>query len=418
MPLNNLKKISYFLSFVMTTSIPVHAGQVEVLHWWTSGGEAKAARHLTSSMSKKGHTWKDFAVAGGGGDNAMTALKTRVVSGKSPTAAQIKGPAIQEWGREGVLANIDHVAKAGQWDALLPPVVSQVMKYKGQYVAVPVNIHRVNWLWINAQAFKKAGVKPPTNWKEFFVAAEALKKEGFVPIAHGGQPWQDATLFESVALGVGGPSYYKKAFVDLDQATLKSKTTVQVFEHLAKIRTYFDKGSSGRDWNLTTSMIINNKAGMQFMGDWAKGEFTAAGKKEGLDYLCIAAPGTSGMFTFNIDSLAMFKQKDSSSQKAQEDLASTAMSPEFQETFSLNKGSIPARQDVSMARFDGCAKASKEDLTKASSSGALLPSFAHKMAMPSATEGAFVDVISQFMNSKNMTPEIAAERLAKAAKIR
>ena len=86
------------------------AGEVEVLHWWTSGGEAKAAAALKSTMQAKGHTWKDFAVAGGAGDAAMTVLKSRVVSGNAPAAAQIKGPSIQEWGAEGVLANLDDVA--------------------------------------------------------------------------------------------------------------------------------------------------------------------------------------------------------------------------------------------------------------------------------------------------------------------
>jgi len=98
----------------------------------------------------------------------MTALKTRVVSGNPPTAAQIKGPAIQEWGAEGVLADIDAVAKAGNWDKQLPTVVSNVMKYKGKYVAAPVNVHRVNWLWVNPEAFKKAGATVPKTWPEFF----------------------------------------------------------------------------------------------------------------------------------------------------------------------------------------------------------------------------------------------------------
>jgi hypothetical protein len=60
------------------------AGEVEVLHYWTSGGEAKSAAELRKIMQSKGHTWKDFAVAGGGGDNAMTVLKSRVVSGNPP----------------------------------------------------------------------------------------------------------------------------------------------------------------------------------------------------------------------------------------------------------------------------------------------------------------------------------------------
>ena len=74
---------------------------VEVLHYWTSGGEAKSAAELKGMLEAKGYEWKDFAVAGGGGENAMTVLKSRAVSGNPPTAAQVKGPAIQEWAIKG-----------------------------------------------------------------------------------------------------------------------------------------------------------------------------------------------------------------------------------------------------------------------------------------------------------------------------
>ncbi len=186
-------------------STPLYAGgEVEVLHWWTSGGEAKSVAELKKELEAKGDTWKDFAVAGGGGETAMTVLKSRVVSGQPPTAAQVKGPGIQEWAAEGVLANLDDTAKAGNWNSLLPPVVSNVMKYQGHYVAVPVNVHRVNWMWANPEVFKKAGAKIPTNWDEFAVAADKIQKAGLIAVAHGGQPWQDATLFESISLGVGG----------------------------------------------------------------------------------------------------------------------------------------------------------------------------------------------------------------------
>ena len=67
----------------------------KMLHWWTSAGEKRAAETLKKLVEAKGHTWKDFAVAGGGGEAAMTVLKTRAVSGNPPAAAQIKGPDIQ-----------------------------------------------------------------------------------------------------------------------------------------------------------------------------------------------------------------------------------------------------------------------------------------------------------------------------------
>jgi glucose/mannose transport system substrate-binding protein len=397
-------------------SAPVRAGEVEVLHWWTSGGEAKAAAELKASMQKKGHTWKDFAVAGGGGDAAMTVLKSRVVSGNAPAAAQIKGPSIQEWAKEGVLENMDPVAKAEKWDELLPKVIADGLKYKGNYVAAPVNVHRVNWLWANPEAFKKAGAKLPTTWDEFFVAAEALKKAGITPVAHGGQNWQDFTTFESVALGVGGPEFYRKALVQLDQASLKSPTMLKTLETFKKVKGYTDKNAPGRDWNLATAMVIKGEAGMQLMGDWAKGEFIAAGKVPGKDFVCVAAPGTAKAYTYNVDSFVLFKLKDPNNQKAQQDLAVAIMGPEFQEVFNLNKGSIPVRLNMNLGKFDECAKLSSADFVASNKSGSLLPSIAHGMAVPSSVEGAMKDVVSQFWNDDKMTAAAAMDKLAAAAK--
>ncbi|MGA0608746.1 ABC transporter substrate-binding protein [Caldimonas sp. KR1-144] len=393
-----------------------HAGEVEVLHYWTSGGEAKAAAALKATLQAKGHTWKDFAVAGGGGDSAMTVLKSRVVSGNAPAAAQIKGPSIQEWGKEGVLADLDDVAKANSWDTLLPKVVSDVMKVKGHYAAVPVNVHRVNWLWANPEALKKANAKLPTNWDEFFVTAEALKKAGITPVAHGGQNWQDFTTFESVALGVGGADFYKKALVQLDAASLKSATMEKVLTTFKRIKGYTDKNAPGRDWNLATAMVIRGEAGMQLMGDWAKGEFIAAGKKPGVDFLCAAAPGTANAFTFNVDSFAMFKIKNEANQKAQKDLAAAIMAPEFQEVFNLNKGSIPVRLNMDMGKFDDCAKLSSKDFVATAQGGGLVPSIAHGMAVPSAAEGAIKDAVSNFWNSDKMTAAEAMDKLVAAAR--
>ena len=404
------------LIVLASTAVAAQAGEVEVLHWWTSGGEAKAAAALKATLQSKGHTWKDFAVAGGGGDNAMTVLKSRVVSGNAPAAAQIKGPSLQEWASEGVLANIDDVAKAEKWDSLLPPVVASVMKYKGNYIAAPVNVHRVNWLWVSNDAFKKAGAKVPTNWDEFFVAAEALKKAGLIPVAHGGQNWQDFTTFESVALGVGGVDFYKKALVQLDQATLNGPTMTKVLDTFKKVKSYTDKNAPGRDWNLATAMVIKGEAGMQLMGDWAKGEFVAAGKSPGKDFTCVAAPGTASSFTFNVDSFAMFKLKNDANIKAQKDLAAAIMSTEFQEVFNLNKGSIPVRLGMNLNKFDDCAKLSSKDFVDTAKSGSLVPSVAHGMAVPSAAAGAIQDAVSQFWNDDKMSTKDAQAKIAAAAK--
>ena len=203
--ITRLAAVVSLASCLPLTALAADNGTVEVLHWWTSGGEAAAVNTLKQQVEKDGFTWKDNAVAGGGGAAAMTVLKSRAVAGNPPAAAQIKGPDIQEWGALGLLAELDEVANANQWDALLPAKLTHIWKYDDHYVAVPVNIHRVNWLWVNPVVFEKAGAKVPHTLDELFVAADKLKAAGFQPLAHGGQPWQDSTVFESLVLSILGP---------------------------------------------------------------------------------------------------------------------------------------------------------------------------------------------------------------------
>ncbi|KVS52035.1 ABC transporter substrate-binding protein [Burkholderia ubonensis] len=391
------------------------AENVTVLHWWTSGGESKAVGVLKDDLQKQGYVWKDFAVAGGAGAAAMTALKTKVISGDAPSAAQIKGPLIQDWAEQGVLVNIDQAT--GDWKQNLPPEIDKIMKYKGHTVGAPFSVHRVNWLYINKAALDKVGAKAPATWPEFFAVADKLKAAGIQPIAMGGQPWQDLTLWEDVVLSQG-PAFYKKALVDLDQATLTSPQMLDVFNTVRKIQGYFDSGRNGRDWNLATAMVINGKAGMQFMGDWAKGEFETAGKKAGKDYICAPVPGTANAYTFNVDSFVFFQQKgQSAATPGQLALAKTIMTPDFQEQFSLLKGSVPVRLGVKMDKFDDCAKKSYADEQTAIKSGGFVPSLAHGMAQGDATAGAITDVVTKFMNSQQDSKSAVAA-LAKAAKVK
>jgi len=414
--MNFLKKSTLGIAMTALISAQAPAGEVEVLHWWTSGGEAKAVHVLKNLLEKKGHFWEDFAVAGGSGSSAMTVLKTRAISGNPPTAAQMLGQDVKEWAEMGFLTNLDAVAQANHWDDVLPPMIQNVVKHDGHYVATPVNIHRANWMWSNPEVFKKSGASIPSNWDEFFVAAEKIKQAGFVPLAHGGQSWQDAHVFESMVLGIGGAPFYKKVFIDLDESAVKSATMIEVLENYKRLKPYMDRNFSGRDWNIATSMIMNGEAAMQIMGDWAKGEFLGAKKVPGEDFNCTPVPGTKGSFLFITDSFSMFKVKGAPSKKAQADLAATILDPQFQEAFNLVKGSIPARQGVSKDKFDNCALASMDSLNTSSDSSSLLPSMAHGMAVSPTIKGQVMDVVSNYFNDDTVTPQMAQLKLAKAIK--
>ncbi|WP_170571461.1 ABC transporter substrate-binding protein [Ruegeria atlantica] len=396
---------------VVAGSSAVAEPQAEVLHWWTSGGEAKSVAVLQEEFASNGGTWTDMPVAGGGGDAAMTALRARVLAGNAPTAVQLKGPAIQEWYEEGVLADISSVAEAEGWADVLPASIAGHMMCEGAWCAAPVNVHRVDWIWANADILAANGIEMPTTWDEFNAAAVKLMDAGVIPLAHGGQSWQDATVFEAVLLGIGGPEFYQKALVDLDPEALTSDTMVQVFDQMRTMRGYVDENFSGRDWNLATAMVMNGEAAFQIMGDWAKGEFLAAGKTPGEDFLCASTPGDG--YLYNVDSFAMFDVDGDDKKAGQDLLAKLIVAPNFQKVFNLNKGSIPARTDVGLEDFDICANLSAEDMGSTSAAGSLLPSYAHGMALRGSQSGAITDVVTAHFNS-DMSSADAVQQLADA----
>jgi glucose/mannose transport system substrate-binding protein len=391
------------------------AQEVEVLHWWTAGGEAAALQVLKQDLQGQGIGWKDMPVAGGGGTQAMTVLRARVTAGNPPTAVQLMGFDLQDWAAEGVLADLNELARAERWDAVIPPALQRFSKYDGKWIAAPVNFHSANWLWANKAVLDAAGVAVPHTWDELIAALEKIRSTGKIPLAHGGQPWQEATIFDSVVYATGGAEFYRRALIDLDAEALSSGTMQTVFERMAQLRKYVDANFSGRDWNLATAMVVNGSAAFQIMGDWAKGEFLRAGQAPGRDFLCMRFPGTQDAVLFNSDQFAMFAV-DAAELPAQRALAKIIMGPKFQSAFNIIKGSVPARSDVSAEGFDDCGRQGIADVAAASANGTLLGSMSQGHAVPAAVKNAFYDVITAHFNGEYDAVK-AVEELALAIEL-
>jgi glucose/mannose transport system substrate-binding protein len=385
---------------------------LEVLHFWTSGGEAAALNVLKQRLEAQGVAWKDMPVAGGGGEAAMTTLRTRITGGNPPTSVSLMGFDLVDWAKQGVLADLNGLAQTQGWDKVVPAAVQRFSKYQGRWVAAPINIHAINWVWASKDVLAKSGVNAePATWDDFIAAAEKVKKAGYIAIAHGGQPWQEATIFDGVALATGGVDYYRRAFVELDVKALASPTTEKVFQRMRQLRGLVDKDFSGRDWNVASGMVISGKAGFQIMGDWAKGEFVAAGKEAGRDYLCFPLPGTQGTMSFLSNQFAMFKiQGDQAA--AQAKMATLIMDPPLQSAFNVLKGSMPARQDVPDAAFDACGKRDMKELAEATRKNTLVGSIAHGHAVPTSIKNAFYDVITRHFNGQINDAQAVSDMVA------
>ncbi|MFM5707773.1 ABC transporter substrate-binding protein [Aeromonas veronii] len=401
-------------SVIALLSAPVAASQVEVLHWWTSGGEAKAVEVLKSEWTKQGNQWNDFAVQGGGGKSAMTVLKSRALAANPPEAAHLKGYELKEWAGLGFLRDLSPMAEHLGWYSQMPPMVRATLSQNGALMAVPTGIHRVNWLWLNRKIFERNKLTPPTDWAQFVTVADQLKKRGITPLAIGNEPWQLAVLFETVALGEGGKEFYRKAFLEQDSATLTGPDMVRVLTRFQQLRAYVPQKYAGLKWHQATNLLESGGAAMQVMGDWVKGELSAGNYRPGEDIACLPSPGSAGLFSYNLDSIAMFKQRDPAQLQAQADLAQLLMTPKFQEEFNRVKGSIPALTNPDMSKFDRCAVRSYQDFLLAEKQDNLLPSMAEGMATPTNMRQAILDVLSNFFNDPKANPEQTALHLERA----
>lgn len=401
-------------SVIALLSAPVAASQVEVLHWWTSGGEAKAVEVLKSEWIAQGNQWNDFAVQGGGGKSAMTVLKSRALAANPPEAAHLKGYELKEWAGLGFLRDLSPMAEHLGWYSQMPPMVRATLSQNGALMAVPTGIHRVNWLWLNRKVFERNKLTPPTDWAQFVTVADQLKKRGITPLAIGNEPWQLAVLFETVALGEGGKEFYRKAFLEQDSATLTGPDMVRVLTRFQQLRAYVPQKYAGLKWHQATNLLESGGAAMQVMGDWVKGELSAGNYRPGEDIACLPSPGSAGLFSYNLDSIAMFKQRDPAQLQAQGDLAQLLMTPKFQEEFNRVKGSIPALTNPDMSKFDRCAVRSYQDFLLAEKQDNLLPSMAEGMATPTNMRQAILDVLSNFFNDPKANPEQTALHLERA----
>ena len=393
--------------------------KTNMMHQWAQGSEAAAIAKLGEMFEAAGGKWEQTAISGHT-SNTLAKLRSDVVAGTAPAAVQLKGPEIAEWDATGQTANLDALAGSEGWDAVVAPELISVMKPTGHWVAAPMNIHRVNWLYSSKQILTDLGIEVPKTWDDFNAACEKIIAAGKICLAHGAADWSDTTTFDSVVYGMD-IDLYRKAFQEADPEAMRSQGMIDAFAQLRKMVGYMDAGINGRSWEQSMAMTMDGDAAFFIMGDWTVASANLAGYKEDVDYLCNQTPvnwGGTG-FILNADSVVFFNQKDPDYVEGQQLLAKIIMSPEFQVTFNVAKGSIPSRTDVDLSTggFTNCQQQSQIDLKGSVEEGTLVRSMAHNMTVLQKFRGAMMEVITEFVADPSITPEQAANQLADAVEV-
>ncbi|MDO6963262.1 ABC transporter substrate-binding protein [Rhizobium alvei] len=396
----------------LATSVALFSGsakavELEVTHWWTSGGEAAAVAEFAKAAEANGITWKDGAIAGG--DNARQIILSRISGGDPMGATQLNtGRDAEDLVKAGLMTDLTALAEKEGWkDFIRPSKLLEPCTYEGKIYCVPVNIHSFQWMWLNRKVFEDNGLPVPTNWAEFVAEAPKLKEKGVTPLAVGGEPWQINGMAGVFQIAIGGVDLYKKIQIEKSADAAASAEMTKVFQALADARGLVDDGFVGRAWNDATSMVITGKAGAQIMGDWAQGEFSVAGQVAGKDYDCLPGLGMQAVLDTGGDAFYFPKPKGDNKEvvEAQLKLASLLVSKETQVAFNLKKGSLPIRGDIDMNAANACMQKGIKILEDPAN---ILPS--GEQSFNSDTQKQMEDLWVEFFNTPEMSVEDAQAR--------
>ena len=384
------------LSFTNVSKAAGHM-EAEVIHWWTSGGEQAAISQFAEAWQEMGNTWIDTAITGG--DNARGTTVNRIIGGNPPTAAQFNiSKQFVDLVEQGLLQSLEEVASAEGWrDFIYPPELIETCEFEGEFYCVPVNIHSWQWMWINNDVYKQVGLPVPQTFEEFLAGAPKIQEAGIIPLALGGQTWQESGMFGVVSSSILGFPHMQKIFRDKDVDTLRDGRFEDVLNTYRELNAFTDEGSPGRLWNDTTAMVIEGKAAMQVMGDWARGEFAVAGKEAMVDYSCVI-PGKEKYVALGGDVFVFPKNDDPKVKEVQLAMASMMVNPTVQAKFNNAKGSLPMRLDVDTSAADACMQMGLDliqnpDAIMRESDDWNTPAFTN----------AWDDIISEFRNDPNYT---------------
>jgi glucose/mannose transport system substrate-binding protein len=412
------------LSLGVTTAlcmsgVPAHAEpRISVISQWSAGAEGDAMNAFGDLVTKAGATWQHNPVSGFTTD-MMNKLRADIIAGRPPAASQLKGPEIQAWSAIAPTVNLDSVVAATDYEKMISPDLANLHKVKGHWVAVPLQVYRVNTLYASKKAMDKIDAKAlPRNWEEFNAMARKMAQAGITPVAHGGIAWADTMYFDIALLGIS-PDAYKLAIMNLDDKALRGPEVLASFKQLRQMTEWMNPANAGQHWSVFVPALMKGEYGFLLMGGWASGVLKRGKFEEGKDYLCGMAPSNAAkpVFDLNADGLIFWETKNPDYQAGQKIAAQVAMGKEFSRTFTQINGSIPVRSDIDLSgpSYQDCQRDAAANLSGAVAANQVLLSLAHNMAQTNSVTAALRDVLTEFVHNKSISPEEGQKRLAGAA---
>lgn len=384
---------------------------LDILSWWTAGGEAEALEAIMDGFEAKHPEVKieNAAVAGGGGSNQQSVLSTRLLGGDAPIAFQAQGGLdLLQW--KDHLRPLNDLLSEEGWEDVIPKEIIEMNSEDGNFYGVPLNLHRSNVMYYNISIFDEYDLNPPKTFDDFFNIADKLQDEGITPLALGDtNPAYASVIFENILLANLGPDKFSQLKNgEMSWGDESVRESASIFKRMIE---YVNDNHSSLDWQEAADLLIDGEAAMHIMGDFEVAYLISQGMEPNEDFGWTTTPGTEDMFHVLNDSIA-FPEDVEHPDKALE-FAKYLGSVEGQYAFNKEKGSLPVRTDVDISDFNEYGISTGEDYANIphitlAFSGALDPGFATRLydaVTIFVTQGDVDDFIDTIMESEHLLQE-------------
>ncbi len=384
---------------------------------WSAGSDGAAITALGKKFEEHGGVWQHSPVPGFTTE-MMNKLRAQIMAGDPPACSQLKGPEIGAWSKIAPTVNLDAIVAAAGYEKVVAPDLARLHKPGGKWSALPLQIYSTNMLFLSKRAMDKAKAdKTPVTWADFNALAEKMKAGGVAhPIANGGTRPDDGQKFEAALAGIS-PAAYRAACMNLDEKALRGPEMKAAFAQVRKIADWMDPNTAAQHFSTNLQRFIAGDMGMLIMGGWAQGVLVNAGFKLD-DFMIVPGPSDNAkpVFLLNADAFIFWQRKEADLQAGQKLMAELVMDPAIQTMYSQITGSIPVRTDVDLSGpgwSDGQRRTAAALKESVAANQAVL-SLAHNMAQENGMTAAMIDVITEYVKNRAITPEQAANRLAEA----
>lgn len=374
-------------------------GDVEVMTWWTEGGEKAGLDALIQIFDNQypDQHLVSTPIAGGGGSNAKQVIMQRLTQHDPPSSFQgHAGGELLDYINTGRLQDISSLYDEEGWTHVFPPDLIDMLTYDGAIYSVPANIHRANLVWANPQVLKDAGLPltAPASIDDWVDDLRQLQQGGMrAPLAIA-TDWTQVHLLETVLISDLGPDGYTGLW---DGSTgWSSPEVTAALKDYATLMTFTNDNRVSLDWPEASGMVADGESAYTVMGDWVPASFDQLGLKPLQDYVWWPVPGTAGVYDFLADSFTL--PAGAPNQEGAEDWLRVVGSAEGQKEFNLAKGSIPARTDADPQDYGVYQQSAMQDF----SSDAIVPSLEHG----AATSIAWLNQITSAVGKFSADPDV------------